>query len=89
MISGTIQENTKRMKFRRLRKTPELNQRELQENKHLEGTRRHHAKAGPTWGPPQADRPCGGADRSLPNANTALLLEGSSTTYEGESKPHV
>jgi hypothetical protein len=39
-----IQENTKRMKFRRLRKTLELNQRELKENKHLEGTRRHHAK---------------------------------------------
>jgi hypothetical protein len=56
IFSGTIQENAKRMNYRRLQKTPELNQSGIQEIKHLEGTRGPHAKAEPNPGPAQADR---------------------------------
>jgi hypothetical protein len=66
IFAGTIQENAKRINSRRLQKTPELNRSELQENMHLEGTRGPHAKADPSRGPAQADRPCGEADRAPP-----------------------
>jgi hypothetical protein len=47
IFSGTIQENAKRMNFRRFQKAPELNRSGLQENTHLEVTRGPHAKAEP------------------------------------------
>jgi hypothetical protein len=66
IFSGTIQKNAKRMNTRRLQKTSELNRSGLQEIKHLEGTRSSHAKAEPSRGPAQADRPCGEADQAPP-----------------------
>jgi hypothetical protein len=67
------------MNSRRLQKTPELNRSGLQENMHLEGTRGPQAKAEPSWGPGQADRPYREADRAPPGLDQALLREGSST----------
>jgi hypothetical protein len=64
IFSGTIQENAKRMNFRRFQKAPELNQSGLQENTHLEGTRGPHAKTEPGLGPAQTDRPNGESDRA-------------------------
>jgi hypothetical protein len=61
------------------RHTPELNRSGIQENVHLEGIRGPHAKAEPSRGLPQADRPCGESDRAPPSPNQALLREGSST----------
>jgi hypothetical protein len=79
IFSETIQENARRMNSRRLQKTPELNRSGLQENMHLEGTRDPHAKAEPSQGPAQADRPYGEAYRAPPGPDQALLREGSST----------
>jgi hypothetical protein len=76
---GTIQENAKTMNSRRLQKTPELKLSELQENMHLEGTRGPHAKAEPSRGPAQADRPCGEADQALLGLEPPHLLEASFT----------
>jgi hypothetical protein len=67
------------MNSRRLQKAPELNQSGIQENTHLEGTRGPHAKAEPSLGPAQADRPHREADRAPPSPDWALLREGSST----------
>jgi hypothetical protein len=68
------------MNSRRIQKTPKLNRSGLQENMHLEGTRGPHAKAEPSLGPAQANRPKEEADRAPPGPDQALLQEGSSTT---------
>jgi hypothetical protein len=64
IFSGTIQENAKRVNSRRLQKSPGLNRSGLQENTHIEGTRGPHAKAEPSLGPAEADRPYREADRA-------------------------
>jgi hypothetical protein len=48
-------------------------------NMHLEGTRGSHAKAEPSRGLAQADRPYREADRAPPGSDQALLQEGPST----------
>ena len=74
---------------RRLQKAPELNVAQHLKKKHLEGSRDHLAEVGPEGGPPQTDRPGGGAGRSPPGPEPPHLLECSSTAYEDQSKPHV
>jgi hypothetical protein len=63
----------------------------LARKKHLEGAITVLAKADPEGGPPQADRSIVGSTRPPPHpsANSALLLECSSTAYEKHSKPYI
>jgi hypothetical protein len=68
------------MNSRWILKGPELNRSGLQENTHLEGPRGPHAKAEPSLGPAQADRPHREADKAPPSDDQALLRDGSSTT---------
>ena len=74
---------------RRLQKAPELNVTWHPRKKHLEEATDHLAEVGPEGGPPQPDRPGGGAGRPPPGATSALVPEGSSTAYEDQSKPLV
>jgi hypothetical protein len=72
-------ENMQRNHSRRLQKAPELKVTWYLRKKHLEGARTHLAEVGLEAGPPQTDRPGGGAGRSPPGPEPPHLLECSTT----------